>query len=243
MEMLLLYPALVAPITLAPTVSTPSGSLRWLTQSDPLISRILLPEAREGSLDDLAVAAAGMGIWRRALAAGRAPDFGGLDDASMAWPSQPLRSALEMTMTSIDLPRVTARHPSLIPAALMALLAASVRFGRSRDDMDAASADDGSASGVGGDASRDEALNELARQAAEALAAEWSAPLQGVRAVESLGGRGGGDAGAMTAEDGRGFSPHDGLWKHVGWDVMESVQRKLRDLDELTALIGSLGSR
>ena len=39
------------------------------------------------------------------------------------------------------------------------------------------------------------------------------------------------------------FSPHDGLWKHAGWAPLQSVQAKLRQLDELGALLASLGER
>ena len=84
----------------------------------------------------------------------------------------------------------------------------------------------------------DERLREAAEQISAAFADEWSAPLRGVRAIETLGGAdGGGDAGALTAAAGSTFSPADGLWQHTGWVALEGVQKQLREITELTGPI------
>ena len=44
------------------------------------------------------------------------------------WPPQPLLGTLTDTLSRLSLPRATARHPSLVPAALAAVLAAASEF-------------------------------------------------------------------------------------------------------------------
>jgi len=254
-------------------------------QADPLIGRLLRasPELRLTSLSDISAAADGLAVWRRALGSGRVPDYAGVDADSAPWPPEPLLGALGSAMRRLDMPRTTSRHPSLIPTALAAVLAAAVRFekdaaaladdalkppdaagdvvgdeadgGWGGDEYDESpgdaedAADDlmarEDAGGASGDGSADTAaaeLSEAAQQIAEALAQEWGAPLRGVCAIESLAA-GRADAGAATSAPGASFSPHDGLWSHRGWTAMESVQAKLRELDELSELFASLGQR
>ena len=234
---------------------------------DPLVGRLLRSGALKpgATLADLSTSASGLSTWRRALAAGRVPDFEGVDASDCEWPPQPLLGTLCDAMFKLGLPRTTSRHPSLIPAALQAVLAATSKFG---EEVDKASIVPNTASEGEGDWHDDdgwqyesvedetddatepeaddddeERLLEAATQIAEALASDWMAPLRGVRAVEALGGADSGDAGALTAAPGTAFSPVDGLWQHTGWTSMESVQRKLRELTELTVLINSLGQR
>lgn len=261
--LLLLGPslALVAPPPLRFAAAAPKSFT-----DDPLVGKLLrsgtLP--RSTSLDDYAAKASGLSTWRRALAAGRCPDFGGVDADSVPWPPEPLLGSLNAAMASLGLPRTTARHPSLIAAALAAVLASTVCFEEEAtaatvdvnddgleeefdpygDDGDAGSEAEEAADADNSEATSEERqLEEAARQIADAFAAEWGAPLVGVRAIEGLGAADGGDAGALTAAPGTTFSPADGLWQHVGWKSLESVQKQLRELTELSALISSLGQR
>ena len=224
-------------------------------------SQTLRPDATLAELDE---AADGLATWRRALAAGRAPDFNGIDAAQSPWPPQPLLGTLTDAVSKLGLPRTTSRHPSLIPAALTAVLAATARFSNEvdRESLPAQS----ESYDAGGDwddpfgtniedgvpaedeeqplDDEDERLREAAEQISAAFADEWSAPLRGVRAIETLGGAdGGGDAGALTAAAGSTFSPADGLWQHTGWVALEGVQKQLREITELTELIQNLGQR
>ncbi|EOD39555.1 hypothetical protein EMIHUDRAFT_200063 [Emiliania huxleyi CCMP1516] len=184
---------------------------------DPLITRLLRANGAAAfppSLDEINAAAEGLTVWRHALAAGRLPDYGGTDGGLPPWPPQPLLGTLTDTLSRLSLPRATARHPSLVPAALAAVLAAASEF----------------------DARRVAAI-------ALSVESEWASPLRGVRAVEGLGGGSGGDVGALTAAPGDSFSLADGLWRHSGWSALEGVQAKLRELDELSELVASLGQR
>eukprot|EP00962_Isochrysis_galbana_P034237 scaffold11561_cov99-Isochrysis_galbana.AAC.1 len=149
-----------------PTLLTAPALAPW--RADALIGRLLRasPEVRTASLADLSTAAAGLSVWRRALGSGRVPDYEGVDADQAAWPPEPLLSALSSAMGQMDMPRTTARHPSLIPAALEAVLAAAVRFeaqaGALADDPAApaqglaAEAGDDAAGGWGGDEQIDE---------------------------------------------------------------------------------------
>ena len=145
--------ALLAPLLLcAPRPAPDVGAVRvGIVQADPLIGRLLRasPDLRDAPLTELGEAAAGLSLWRRTLAAGRTPDFGQIDAHEAMWPAEPLLSALTATMASLHMPRTTARHPSLIPAALEAVLAAALRF-RQRS---VALADDAAA--AAGDASEE----------------------------------------------------------------------------------------
>ena len=216
---------------------------------DPLVGRLLRSGILEptASLGELSAAASGLSAWRRALVSGRCPDFGGID-SDAPWPPEPLLGHLTRTMSDLGLPRMTARHPSLVQQALTAVLGAAVSFGqaegkllaeepeletdaRAEADQDFGSAptlyeedqeaaeDAPAAALTEDDLARQ--MDDLARELAEALGAEWSAPLAGVRAIESLGGAAGADAGALTAAPGQQFSLADGLWKHVGWKTIE----------------------
>jgi hypothetical protein len=111
-----------------PTLPAPSALVPW--RSDARIGRLLRasPEIRTASLADLSAAAAGLSAWRKALGAGRVPDYEGVDADQIAWPPEPLLGALSSAMGQLDMPRTTARHPSLIQAALEAVLAAAVMF-------------------------------------------------------------------------------------------------------------------
>jgi len=166
------------------------------------------------------------------------------------------------------MPSTTQRHPSLIPAALTAVLAAARRFdaasGEHKADAPVAEGAHGASQPRDDDVWEEEeeeedaavaeaedgdgeetAAAESAQRLAEELRREWSPALSGVRAVEGLqsGGAAGGDVGALTAQAGGTFSPHDGLWRHAGWAPLQRVQSQLRELDELSALLASLGER
>ena len=234
---------------------------------DPIIGRLLRSSsyARHPSttITDLIATSTGLSIWRRALTSGRVPDFDGVDQ-SAPWPPQPLCGQLSEAMSKLGLPRTTVRHPSLVPAALAAVLAATARFGEEIDrraDAAASATDDRDEDedeeysyvyddevneaddSVAVPEDEEEALLQAARQIAEAFSSEWQPALRGVRTVEALGGNDGGDAGVLTAAAGMTFSPNDGLWAHTGWESLETVQRQLRQLEELSSLIGSLGQR
>ena len=234
---------------------------------DPIIGRLLRSSsyARHPSttITDLIATSTGLSIWRRALTSGRVPDFDGVDQ-SAPWPPQPLCGQLSEAMSKLGLPRTTVRHPSLVPAALAAVLAATARFGEEVDrraDAVASATDDRDEDedeeysysyddevdeaddSVAEPEDEEEALLQAARQIAEAFSSEWQPALRGVRTVEALGGSDGGDAGVLTAAAGTTFSPNDGLWAHTGWESLETVQRQLRQLEELSSLIGSLGQR
>ena len=242
-------------------------------QVDPLVGQLLRSQQLRGTtLSELSTAASGLAAWRRALTAGRVPDFDGVDTSSAPWPPQPLLGSLSDAMGKLGLPRTTARHPSLVPAALAAVLAATARFGdeadraalaRSRtetmdggdwedeqgsmsyfeDDESEALPDEEEGEEEGADG-EEQRLAEAAEAIAAAMANEWGAPLRAVRAVEALGGAdGGADAGALTAAAGATFSPADGLWRHTGWRELDAVQRQLGELTELTKLIQHLGQR
>ena len=241
---------------------------------DPSILSLLRAGGLYTTLDDFSAAAEGLAVWRSALAAGRVPDFEGVDAAAGApWPVQPLRGALGDAMLELGMPSTTQRHPSLIPAALTAVLAAARRFdaasGEHKADAPAAEGAHGASQPRDDDVWEEEeeeeeeeeaaavaeaaedgdgeetAAAESAQRLAEELRREWSPALSGVRAVEGLqsGGAAGGDVGALTAQAGGTFSPHDGLWRHAGWAPLQRVQSQLRELDELSALLASLGER
>jgi hypothetical protein len=227
---------------------------------DPLITRLLRANGAAAfppSLDEINAAAEGLTVWRHALAAGRLPDYGGADGGLPPWPPQPLLGTLTDTLSRLSLPRATARHPSLVPAALAAVLAAASEFDARRvaavtgesadDDTERAAAEREGEAAEAEAAEAEEAEEQLqleaARQIALSVESEWSSPLRGVRAVEGLGGGSGGDVGALTAAPGDSFSLADGLWRHSGWSALEGVQAKLRELDELSELVASLGQR
>jgi len=112
---------------------------------DPIIGRLLRSSsysaaASSASIADLTTSATGLQCWRRALMAGRVPDFEGVDNNSPPWPPEPLCGQLSDAMCRLGLPRTTSRHPSLVPAALAAVLAASARFGDQVDRMASAAA-------------------------------------------------------------------------------------------------------
>ena len=186
------------------------------------------------------------------------PDFDGVDVDATPWPSQPLLGALCEAMIELQLPRATARHPSLVRAALTAVLEATMKFGDEasalamEDSTAEDGADDSTSYWCDDDDEEDPAaaedqleasLLETAQQIAGELADEWSAPLSGVRALQGLGAFGSGsDLGALS-EAGNTFSPRDGLWQHVGWGMLDSVQAQLRELTELTEMVHTLGQR
>ena len=207
---------LVAPPARAVVPSLSTDLVGKLCRSDATIS---------WSLSELQVAADGLSVWRLALASGRVPDWDGVDMDASPWPEQPLRSTLSDTIIRIGLPRTTARHPSLIPAALAAVWQATLRFGDALDAMALDSvtpseevaqfADDTSEwfdfdeeyeaqeeeEEVEVEEVEEDVLATVAQEVADALATEWSAPLRGVRAVETLGGADGGDAGSLTVRE------------------------------------------
>ena len=247
--MLLLY---VVAVALAPAPLT----------IDPAIGRILRTSSSgAGSLSEVSAAADGLSVWRGALAAGRVPDWEGIDEVHTPWPPSPLRAALADRMLRLGLPRTTARHPSLIAATLAAVLAAHSQFSEAKQEYDTATGSvdtekedvgsDGTRSGDigvdprdnGGDDDCESNLVEAAEQIAEAFAKEWSAPLRGVRAVEGLGSADGADIGSLTAAPGDSFSTADGLWQHNGWTALETVQQQLKQMSELSELISNLGQR
>ena len=241
--------ALVAATMALTMVPLPANSAPNI-DVDPLVGRILRTCDRRAfaTLNDYSAVAAGLSVWKRTLAAGRCPDFEGVDAAATAWPPQPLLGALTDVMSDMGLPRATERHPSLAAAALAAVLDAAVRFAEKRaadadvstsivvptanDESDTSEHEpvsdecedahefryeaeaeaeaDAEAEAEGNQQKGNEEYE--ARQLADALAREWSAPLQGVRAVEGLGAAAGGDVGLLTAAPGTTFSPADGLW-------------------------------
>ena len=248
----------------------PRVAVRRFDAVDPYILSLLRSGGLYTTLDDFSAAAGGLAVWRSALAAGRVPDFEGVDAAAGApWPVQPLRGALGDAMLELGMPSTTQRHPSLVPAALAAVLAAARRFDAAsgeheagappaegaqgasppRDDDDWEEEEDAAAEvaedGDGEETAAAAAAAESAQRLAEELTREWTPALSGVRAVEGLqsGGAASGDVGALTAAAGGAFSPHDGLWRHAGWAPLQSVQTKLRQLNELSVLLASLGER
>ena len=70
---------------------------------DPSILSLLRAGGLYTTLDDFSAAAEGLAVWRSALAAGRVPDFEGVDAAAGApWPVQPLRGALGDAMLELE---------------------------------------------------------------------------------------------------------------------------------------------
>ena len=59
---------------------------------DPLVGRVVRSGAlpRRTTLAELEAATEGLSVWRRALAAGRVPDYNGVDSDADPWPPQPL---------------------------------------------------------------------------------------------------------------------------------------------------------
>ena len=112
---------------------------------DPHILSLLRSGGLYTSLDDFSTAAEGLAVWRSALAAGRVPDFDGVDaaDGRAPWPVQPLRGALGDAMIELGMPSTTQRHPSLVPAALAAVLAAARRGGSGERAATGGGADEG----------------------------------------------------------------------------------------------------
>jgi hypothetical protein len=241
--------ALVPSLLFSPAARPPpSFAFSATAVDDPLVGRLLRSGVLEptASLGELSAAASGLSAWRRALVSGRCPDFGGID-SDAPWPPEPLLGHLTRTMSDLGLPRMTARHPSLVAAALTAVLGAAVSFDQAEGKLlaeepeletdaragadqyfgsaptlceeDQEAAEDVPAALTEDDLARQ--IDDLARELAEALGAEWSAPLAGVRAIEALGGAAGADAGALTAAPGQQFSLSDGLWKHAGWKTIE----------------------
>ena len=204
---------------------------------DPHILSLLRSGGLYTSLDDFSTAAEGLAVWRSALAAGRVPDFDGVDaaDGRAPWPVQPLRGTLGDAMIELGMPSTTQRHPSLVPAALAAVLAAARRFDAAsgpheteapqlegaqgalppRDDdswLEEDAAAEAEAAVVAEAGEEAEAPSAAAAESAQRLAAEltkdWTPALSGVRAVEGLqsGGAAGGD-GEWLARSCRGPSP------------------------------------
>ena len=102
----------------------------------------------------------------RALLNGRCPEFAdGLDGDAEPWPAQPLLDALSEQVMAVGLPRAAAKHPSIVPSALAAVLDLALRWESVRGSGGVRA---GSSEGEGGaDASR----------GSVAEAAEASAPL------------------------------------------------------------------
>ena len=92
---LLLSPARRSHCVRSPAMVQPSAAPSPALQIDPLIARLLQSGGPCTSLDDFAAAGAGLVVWRRALAAGRVPEFDGVDAADKPWPPEPLLSSLE----------------------------------------------------------------------------------------------------------------------------------------------------
>ena len=119
------------------TTASPPAALVTVATGDPLVAR-LLRRGDIASFTELDRAASGLQVWRRCLAAGRVPELEGdaadfapqldgdaADFAPQPWPSQPLFGQLTSQISTLGLPKFSARHPSLVPALLAALLDAS----------------------------------------------------------------------------------------------------------------------
>ena len=136
---------LVAPVCLAlvgsgrtPAAAAPRAHAALVVAPvdvDPVVGRLIRSGRLKSSatLSDLTTSASGLSTWRRALAAGRVPDFAGIDAGDELWPPQPLLGTLCEAMIKIGMPRTTMRHPSIIPAALAAVLEACSKYGNEVD--------------------------------------------------------------------------------------------------------------
>ena len=104
------------------------ASVSSLLSTDPLVASVLRTTVSSSTLSELESSAAGLALWRRCLSAGRVPEFDGLERGAAVWPAEPLCSALTKQLAHLHLPRTTSRHPSVMPAALAAILAAVERY-------------------------------------------------------------------------------------------------------------------
>eukprot|EP01041_Mallomonas_annulata_P004719 gene4719-9363_t len=198
--------------------------------------------------------------WRVALQAGRVPE-------NSPWPPEPLISRLNTAVLDLDLPRLTYRHPELVPAAIRGILELAVKYYSQINTIDENEENpkieednafswenvDDSESTVdmpfkeGGSTREEDIASSLVRQ----FVNQWAPPLGGLAILDEVFGSKHGllamtgqeDIGGGGGGGGGGFGLFDGIWKHQGWKQITSIQEQLRNMPELKDLVSSLGRR
>ena len=226
---------------------------------DPMFASVLLRAAgnvRGFDLRQIAVASAGLQVWKSALIKGRLPvknDFADVD--SDTWPQNPLFFHFSGVLAELQLPRFVLRHPDTANAVLLSMLQLSIDFvdkaqeifsTQNRQDgcRDGAEAGQESPQSAVQIPSDGEEMRAIAAELAEELTSQWAGVVGGVRIMDQLFGA---QHGLLDAEGGGGggggFGVDDGVWRHSGWRAMPDLQRRVSSMQELRHLISLLGRR
>jgi len=204
----------------------------------------------------------GLRHWSQSLEHGYVPE-------EMVWPrNKVIFNAMVKTLTDLQLPRLTQRHPQLISAVLKSLLEIAAEFRERIDDFASSNKEEkeeeehrektieeweneGKEEDWSGRPSIETFEAELALSLMRKFASAWAPPLGGLASLDDLfgaqhgllspGGQdevGGGGGGA-----GGGYGLFDAVWHHTGFREMNTLQTRLRDMKELKELIKALGRR
>jgi hypothetical protein len=111
-----------------PSATSVIDAMLW-SQADTALLMQWGPDEYLSSGERLEHALLGLQAWRKALAAGRLPEFarsGAEAEIGQAthpvWPAEPLFSRYVRALQELEMPKFTARHPQLIDSVLRALV-------------------------------------------------------------------------------------------------------------------------